>query len=263
MEAMSDPERYLIDRPNQPPPDGTKCVGDLLPLVGDSQRVLFCGQKKLAGTEPPLLRVSSMGGYVNHGLPKLVPWPDILERPTPKRRSFAYRSLSSLGEPTVEFNGNPKWTSDLYQLGSSVFLVSDKLLSLLTESSSDALEVIRPRIVGERAGKIGTYWIVMPTHVLDAVDVSKSCILIRRPEIVPGSRKFVTHVNYIKGFVFREDIPSHVSNFVDEFTSDWFWHLDLIRRVRGAGVRGLHFGFWQVDLASEIKLRGPDDPSGW
>jgi hypothetical protein len=153
--------------------------------------------------------------------------------------------------------------ADLYRVGIDLFLVSERLLRLIVDRDASAVETRKTTFQGKHASAIGPYWLAMPMRVLDAVDITKSSVWLRRPETVVGSGKFVTHVAYQKGYVFRRDISSDVFCFVDEFTGGWFWHRDLIEAAADIGARGLLFGFRQVELAQEIRLRGPNDPSEW
>jgi hypothetical protein len=211
--------------------------------------------------EQTFFKVSVMGGYMNHGLPMIVPQPNVGEWPTPQRKNWEYRSLATLQDHHIKHDGRAEWMADFYRLGTSVFLVSDKVLQLILERDPKAVEMRQASIKGDHASEIGPYWVVMPLRVFDAVDISKSSVLLKRPELLRGTGKFVTHINYGKGYVIRDDLPPEVCCFCEEFKGNWYWHRDLIQAAAAAGARGLHFGFQQVDRGREMKLRGPNDPS--
>lgn len=259
------PEDYLDELPDQPPPSSATRVRDLIALVADNQRVTFRGRASGSEIEQTFFKVSEMGGYINHGLPMIIPQPDALRWPTPKRRDWSYRSLASLGDYHIKHPGPAEWMADLYRIGTAIFLVSDKLLRVIKERDPEAVETRRATIVGPHASDIRPYSLVMPLRVLDAVDISKSSVWLKRPETVRGSGKFVTHVSYEKGYVFRDDLPRDVSCFFEEFgdNAGWYWHRDLIEAAADAGVRGVNFGLGQVDGSRVRKLRGPNDPPSW
>lgn len=259
------PEDFLVDLPEQPPPADATCVRDLMSLVSDNQRITFRGSAGASETDPTFLKVSLMGGYMNHGLPMIIPQPDAVQWPTPNRGRWSYRSLDSLGDYHIKHDGRAEWMSDFYRVGTTVFLLSDKLLQLILTRDPKAVEVRTATIKGDYASEIGPYSVVMPLRVFDALDITRSSVQVKRPETVRGSGKFVTHVDYEQGYVFRDDLPTDVCCFFEEFGSKtgWYWRRDLIEAAASVGARGLHFGRGQVEFRREIKLRGPNDPSEW
>jgi hypothetical protein len=91
-------------------------------------------------------------------------------------------------------------------------------------------------------------------------------VWVKRPEAGRVSGKFVTHVAYGKGYVFREDVPSDIWCFFEEFGANagWFWRRSLIQAAADKGVRSLVFGCGQVrEVREDVRLRGPNDPSNW
>lgn len=253
-------EQDLVRLPDQPPPPEARCVGDLVNWVRDNQRVLFTRTLMPDADEPSFYKVSTTGGYLNNGLPRMAP---LLNRPTPKRKNRTYQALSSLGEVEVAFDGDPNWMSDLYRLLPTLYFVSERLLNLLREIDPSGFEAIEPRTTGKHSSDIGPHWLVMPTRVFDAIDISKSNVEVLRSAIYRGADKFVTEVHYAPGYVFRADLTSEVPCFLEEFSGDWFWHESLIRAASEKGIRGLHFGYGQVSASREINLRGPNEPSYW
>ncbi|MEQ1808981.1 MAG: DUF1629 domain-containing protein [Terricaulis sp.] len=213
--------------------------------------------------EPSFYKVSTLGGYMNNGLPKtskLLSWETL---PTPARWNRAYRALSSLGEIEVEFNGDPNWMADLYRLNTALYLVSESILNLILECDPSAIETSKPRIVGKHGSLIRPYWVVMPCRAVDAVDITKSNVEVRRPAVYRGASRYVTHVYYRPGFSIQSQ-PSETSCFLEEFSGDWFWRKSMIEAAAERGIRGLLFGYGQVrDSSREIRLRGPNDPLDW
>jgi hypothetical protein len=255
-------EANLKDLPDQHPPPSARCVRDLTLLVQDNQRVLFRRVREPDGREPPFYRVQTSGMYSNNGLPKALNLP-FENGPTPKRLIWDYKPLSSLTEIKLTFAGDPKRMSHLYRLNTALHLVSDQLLELIQEFDPHAVEISKAQMTGKRGSKLPLYWVVMPRRVFDSVDITKSNIQVRRPEVLEGTGRYVTHVHYPKGFVFSE-MPSDVGCFMEEFKGGWYWHKRLILKAAESDLRGMLFGYEQVnEISDEIRLNGPDDPLSW
>lgn len=256
-------EQDLTVLSDQPAPSSARCVADLVDWIKDNQQVAFTRTQSPDADEPAFYKVSTMGGYMNNGLPKTAALLIGENLPTPKRRSWSYRALASLGDIEVEFNGDPNWMADLYRLNTTLYLVSESIVNLILECDASAVEVSKPRIVGKHASRIAPYWVVMPCRVVDAVDITKSNVEVRRPAVYRGASRYVTHVYYRPGFAIRSQ-PAETSCFLEEFSGDWFWRKSMIEAAAKQGIRGLLFGYGQVrDSSREIRLRGPNDPLDW
>lgn len=256
-------EKDLKILPDQPAPSSAQCVRDLVDWIADNQQVVFTRTQNPEVDEPPFYKVSTMGDYVNNGLPRTLELLTGETLPTPKRRNWTYRALASLGEIGVEFDGHPEWMADLYRLNTTLYLVSENILNLILDCDPSSIETSKPLIVGKHASFIGPYWVVMPCRVVDAVDIAKSTVEVRRPAIYRGASRYVTEVYYRPGFSIRSQ-PSETSCFLEEFSGDWFWRKSMIEAAAERGIRGLLFGYRQVKESSrEIRLRGPIDPIDW
>lgn len=212
-----------------------RTLADLVRTVGDGQTHTFARVVEPTGDEVAYYSVSTAGEF--GWSPAWRNAPDRKRYPRPPVMSFGSIPLDRSREQSFDFPDTAGNLAEIYRIGTGLYLVSDKVVNLLLERDPGGLEVAQARIETED-GVVDHFNLVVPTRVVDGIDVEKSTILVTRTETLKGSGVYQSRFNYHGGFVMRADITD-VPSFVGALDPDWWWREDVVRAAVDARVMGL------------------------
>ncbi|HYD72367.1 MAG TPA: DUF1629 domain-containing protein [Candidatus Binatia bacterium] len=248
----------------RPHPEGARTVADLVAAAQGSERITY---RRTAEPQNPSRYYSAkqMGDYVY--VPDFLNRPDTLDQPRPKRKTFHHKSVDSIGPIRIQFRdyGNRRLAPFYSGWSSSMYLVSDALLNVLRRFDPDGFESALPRLSDADGEEMHGYTVVMPTRVIDAVDIMRTTVVVERHTRAPEIGPSYTLVRYESGPDFRDDVVA--PTFVEEYRPGWYWRLEIVRAVVHAGIRGLYFAHpYKRGAANEIRLPAEGDvrhPNDW
>lgn len=230
---------------------GPKTVSDLIRLVQDGEEREFKRVADPTGTEPAFYRMTTAGEY-----PDSPRWENpisINERPKPTVNDWPHVPLAAAGKFQFDSDADRDGLADLYKVTTGLYLVSGRLVDFLNEWDPSAVESA-PASLRLRAGDvIEDYKVVMPSRVVDAVDINKTDVTITRTEAPKGSGRYVTHVRHDHGAVMRDDLAK-VPTFLRKYQADWYWREDVVRAAVKMRLRGLRAVFCS-DTATRPEIR--------
>lgn len=103
-----------------------------------------------------------------------------------------------------------------------------------------------PRASQISFGQIGSifgweFYLVMMKRRLDAIDITKSNLILHHKKILPNKDIYGKLVYYLpSGFCVRDDIPGDIHCFVEPYGGQLLFSTELFACLRSAGVHGLH-----------------------
>jgi len=165
-------------------------------------------------------------------------------------RSLPRRPIWALPQPDVTFKGPSKQIVDFYALGGEqAFFISTKLVRLIEELDPGSLD-IRPIAIKAKDGVVD-YNIVMPARVLEAVDPSRTDIVVKDKNY---AGQWIRSVEFPGDVVFRDEALVGVHSFADIDVRGWYWSRELIDAAKAVGVKGLY-----TQIAGRTSIVGVDD----
>lgn len=125
---------------------------------------------------------------------------------------------------------------ELFRASPGVYVVSERLLDLLGVLDSEFGAFVRANFRVAESGASPSYFAVMPTRVLDSIDVEKSDFVLERQETIPGSTVYITLPVFKRAAIH----PSiNAPTFHDRYYAHWIWREDIVNAAVSSGVRGL------------------------
>jgi hypothetical protein len=218
-----------------PPPT----IPELIALVPPGQERTFPRQIEPTGAEGRFRIVNS--SFESGNKPYALKWaqaPEAWLRPRPATRGLSAISLASVDDPQMKFDGRPSELADFYHVDVSLYVLSPKTFGVLKELDPAAVESrpVKVKIL-DGAGGAELYWAVVPTRVLEATDLSRTSMVVKHDEFLPGQFNYKVHA--ADGYTLIDDVPSDVHAFVQDWSADWLWSEQLLAGCEAGGVTGL------------------------
>ena len=179
--------------------------------------------------------------WVNWDYSQRLHWknpPDMLERPRPDYRYFPGASVSSISEPELNFPANAIKLVDYYNIENHCNFVSDRFADFVEQHAPGTIERRRVKVKA-RDGMVD-YNLVIPRHMIEAVDTERSSIEIIAFDREDGNWFF--SASMIGDPVFDPARTAGCLHFTDPDASGWYWSRQLIDAAKAAGLRGMAFG---------------------
>src|SRR5262245_56129079 len=229
----------LIQLPDAPAPAHARSVSDLRLLIGDGETRTFTRTMSPTGDEVAFYEMKGPPAEYG-GHPRWINRPDLVVRPRPAMHGRAPISLASHGDFEFELDSSRKALAAYYHMGWGLSLAHNALIDIALSKVPGAVETHPVRLHTPQGEPIGGFQIILSNVVIDAVDISKTDVLVKRPEIVDGSGSYITHVAYgAAGYVIADHAAGNAC-FTDMFGIYWLWREDLVRRIGATGVLGVN-----------------------
>ncbi len=210
-----------------------RTVSDLLADVPEGQSRTFEASISEATREPYV----QVNFNHDHGPP--VVWsnrPAFEELPWMGSRTKARIGIAQLAEPNLSYEEHPSKLVDFYSTGTSAFVISERLRSLIEEVDPGSLEA---RQVFINAGRSRlAYCFVMPARNLNAVETSRTTVKI---EDTKYHTQWIRSVRFPEGVWFDEEKLRNIYQFSDiDVLNVWIWSQELVDRAKNEGIKGLY-----------------------
>jgi hypothetical protein len=208
-------------------------IGEMIERVGEGEDRVF--EPKL--TDPGEERFFRIWQNWNY-LPERFKW---LNRPPGETAPWLGARMkpripvTTLPPPDVRFEGPSDEVVDLYNPGSHVFFISDRLFRLIEGFDPGSLEHIEFELRAED----GTlpFHAVMPVRVLEAIDTRRTAVAVTDKDLAGWHYRQVT---FPEGLIFDNDALRDVSSFSDVDAPGWYWSKDLLEEAKANGIQGLY-----------------------
>jgi hypothetical protein len=231
-----------------------KTVEDLKALTPKGETRVFSPSIEAGLAAASFYWVATSGEFL-YTEPQWLNRPRTEERPRPSMWGLGPIALSEMAEPLITFNGTAKMLSDFYRMDTTLYMLSQRLTDLILERDRDFGETRPVRIrFADESGAPAEYYMLLPTRQVDAVDTSRTEVIVESKNVPKGSERFVTHVHFNKGFILRDDVLAEVQTFVEPHTHRWMWRPELLEAAGKVGAIGL-YGEHPFDRAERTRFR--------
>jgi hypothetical protein len=179
--------------------------------------------------------------WVNWDYSQRLHWknpPDMLECPRPDNRYFPGVSVSSISEPELKFPANANKLVDYYCIEAECNFVSDRFADFIEQHAPGTIE--RRRVKVKARDAVVDYNLVIPRHMIEAVDTDRTVIEIRAFDREDGN--WIFRARMVEHPVFDPARTAGCLHFTDPDASGWYWSRQLIDAAKAAGLRGMAFG---------------------
>lgn len=238
--------------PDRNAPSEARTVDDLCALVSVGEQITFTRTVDPVGDDPYFFTVKLMGEYMNNGLVR-IDWPQDPNKPSHIRNGPGDEPLAAFPGIRLAFQGDVRFMSDLYDLTPPLHVLSDALYRFILQRDPGSLEAVPLTLPSPEEAKIARFWLVRPSRILDAVDVTKTNVTIWRRAIRDTDRSFTT-VSYEPDFAIG-NLASNCMSFGEKQTKRWLWSEDLLRAAERAGFHGLYaHPTYRRDFLTELRL---------
>lgn len=161
--------------------------------------------------------------------------PGLMQSPWAGSRTKPRVPLATVPPPEVSFAGPAKELIDLHTAGAHAFFISDPLFRLIEGVDPGSLEHVEFRL--RASDSQVPFHIVLPDRVVEAIDTSRTTVLIK-DEGSDGS--YFRRVRFHDGIRFDNEALQGASSFSDLYAYGWYWSKDLIELAKRHGIRGLY-----------------------
>jgi hypothetical protein len=220
-------------------------IGDMVKRVPQGQSQLFTRTSADPGEEH-YFQVRQSWDYE----PARLEWrnlPPLVQAPWAGTRKKARAALATLPPPDVVFMGPAKDVVDFYTAVSHAFFVSDPLFRLIDGIDLDSLEHVEFLLRAEDAEI--PFHLVMPARVVEAVDTSRTTILVKDDG---KDGIYFRRVRFPDGIAFDNDALQGAASFSDLDAPGWYWSKALLEQAQAHGIRGLYAQSVASSPAKEI-----------
>jgi hypothetical protein len=143
--------------------------------------------------------------------------------------------VETIPTPDVQFKGPSKDVVDFYGTGNHAFFISDALFRLIDEVDPGSLDHVA-FFVRARDGDL-PFHAVMPRRVIDAIDLSRTTVLV-------ADENYHGHwsrtVSFPDGIIFDERLLHGIESVSDLQQPGWYWSKELIELAKERDIRGLY-----------------------
>ena len=217
--------------------DKPSSVADMRRGLRDGEVKTFTREIEPTGSEPAFYYVGQSGEYSES--PIWVGGPPLEAKPTVEAYGRPRRSLAGYANLEFRFRGTQEQIADINRVGVGLYFISQRVHRLLRSRGENSYESTDCLVRFTDGSESHEWLLILPSRVIEAIDLNKTTVIAQRLEITPGSGLFTTQSYFPSGVVFRDDLYPEIQTFVDQYEPYWFWRKDLVVAAVDAGVRGL------------------------
>jgi hypothetical protein len=145
--------------------------------------------------------------------------------------------MGQLDQPVFEADFEESPVGDFYSVSGGLYVMRSTIVDCIRKLDPAAIEFRS----GETRGFDAEFCLVLVKRRLDAIDISKSNLVLHHKKILPNKEIYGRRVYYpVTGFCLREDIPADIHCFLEPYAGQLLFSAELIDCLRRAGVRGLY-----------------------
>lgn len=208
----------------------TASIRDLFAQLRPGGVVQHRPVENLPGTDAHFFRVYQSWDYA----PGRLDWTN-KEQAFIGSRRVARDPLSDISVPKLTFDGPVADVVDFYDPNNELSFVSRSLIDLFEELDPGSLEVVETMI--EARDGVVEYFAVLPSRVIEAIDVRRTEIVIRDLNL---AGEFIPELTCPEGVVFDEAALADIQNFCDLDIGGWYWSATMLLAAEKRGVKGLY-----------------------